>query len=306
MSKYLIAVDLGGTNTKLGLLDSKLKILSKRVLPTKGFTSKEDLIDGLIISIEEMLGDKNITKKSLLGVGMGLPGPVDPVRGVVHYFPNIPGWKEVHLRELMKSQLKLNVFIDNDSNLAAFAEYKFGASKNTTSSICVTLGTGVGGGIIINGKIYRGHNYSAGEVGHIPINEDGPKCNCGGMGCLERYIGNRFILQDANLLFDKEYTLEEISQMAKKGNKTALSIWTDVGRHLGIALTGVVNFFNPEMIVLGGGISAAGKILFDTVKKTIKERAMYPANAVKIEKARLSENVGIIGAACLVLEETKK
>ncbi|MEW5758177.1 MAG: ROK family protein [Candidatus Omnitrophota bacterium] len=302
MSKYIIAVDLGGTNTKLGLFNTQLKIISKRILPTKGFTSKQDLIDGLIFSIEEMLGDKNITLKQLCGIGMGLPGPVNPVKGVVHYFPNIPGWKEVPLRALINKNIKTPVYIDNDSNLAALAEYKFGAAKNTTSSICVTLGTGVGGGIIINGKIYRGYNYAAGEVGHIPIDQDGPICNCGGMGCLERYIGNRFILQKVFTLFSKEYTLEEISQMAKCGDKRALNLWEAVGRHLGIALTGVVNFFNPEMIVLGGGISAAGKILFDTVKKTIKERAMSPANAVKVEKAKLSENAGLMGAACLVLE----
>jgi glucokinase len=165
------------------------------------------------------------------------------------------------------------------------------------------LGTGVGGGIIIEGKLYRGRGNASGEIGHIPINENGPSCNCGGRACLEAYIGNNIILREAKKSFGRKISLEELSLLAGKGNKKARAIWSRVAEKLGLALAGIVNLLNPDCIVIGGGVANVGKILFDRVREVITKRAMsVQAKHVKVIKARLRDDAGLIGAAILVKE----
>lgn len=304
--KFIIGVDLGGTNLKVALLDLKYKIRDKEILSTQSFVQKEELILVIINYINNIISNNKLKRANILGVGFGLPGPVDEKRGIVHFLPNIPGWQEVNLKHILEKGLKLPVFLDNDAKLMALAEYKLGAAKGTKHAVCLTLGTGVGGGIIIDGKIYRGSSNASGEVGHIPLNEEGPRCNCGGRACLETYIGNTRILKEAKKLFKQDISLEEVSKLAKKQNKQAASIWLNVGRHLGITLVGVVNLLNPDCIVIGGGVANAGKILFDNVKNIISEQAMsVQAKKVKILKATLGKNAGLIGAAILVRENIK-
>jgi len=303
MAKFIIAVDLGGTNLKIGLIDSKYRIIDKQVISTPSLLSREKLIDTISDSIKSILKNNNLTKKQLLGIGLGVPGPVDARQGVVHFFPNIPGWKRVRLRSILKNKLGLAAYVDNDAKLMCLAEYKIGAAKNTRNAVCITLGTGVGGGIIIEGQLYRGFNNSAGEIGHIPINEHGPVCNCGGMACLESYVGNAKILSQAGAIFGKGISLEKLSILSKDGNKMAQGIWKKAGLRLGVALSGVVNLLNPDCIVVGGGVAAAGKILFDSIRKAIINRAMGPqAKHVKVLKAALGNDAGLIGAAILVKE----
>lgn len=305
-AKFIISVDLGGTNLKIALVGLKYKIIDKEVSSTKRFTKKESLIQAIIDSINRLIENNQLNKKDILGAGLGLPGPIDINKGIVHFFPNIPGWKEVNLRRILKAKLRLSVFLDNDANLMCLAEYKLGAAKGTKNALCLTLGTGVGGGIIIDGKLYRGLSFASGEVGHMPINENGPRCNCGGRACLETYIGNNRILREARKLFKRDISLEELSALAKKQNRRALAIWSNVARHLGIALIGAVNLLNPDCIVLGGGIANAGSVLFDRVKKIISKQAMsVQARHVKIFKARLGSDAGLIGAAILVKEGMK-
>jgi len=304
--KFIIAIDLGGTNLKIALLDQRYKLKRKEVLNTQKFVKKDSLIQAIIDSINKIIENNKLNKTNILGVGLGLPGPIDIKRGIVHFFPNIPGWKEVELKNILERKLGLPVFLDNDANLMSLAESKLGAAKGLVNAVCLTLGTGVGGGIIIDGTLYRGLSFAAGEIGHIPINEKGPRCNCGGIGCLEAYIGNNRIIKEAKRLFRRVVSLEELSQLAKKKNRRALRIWSEVGRHLGAALVGIVNFFNPEAIVIGGGVSGAGKILFDRVKETILSRAMsVQAKQVKVVKAKLGNDAGLIGAAILVKQGVK-
>lgn len=304
--KYIVGIDVGATNIKIGLI-IKNKIAVKRTLPTKDFSSKTELISGLCVNILRIILEAKISKKNVLGIGIGLPGPIDSANGIVHYFPNIKGWKNVPLRELIRKKINLPVCIDNDANLMSLAEARLGAARGRKNVIGLTLGTGVGGGIIVNGSLYRGSSLVAGEIGHIPLNEIGPKCNCGGIGCLERYIGNRYILENARKVFGKSITLERISLLASKGNLGAIKIWKAVAGHLGVALSGVINFFNPDCIVIGGGVADAGRIILDNVIKVIKMRAM-PAQAktVRILKAKLGNNAGMIGAGLLVYEELAK
>ena len=302
--QYIIGIDLGGTFIKLGLLNSRYQIKDRVVLDTTDFSGKGALIQGIADFIISFISEHNLQRKDILGVGLGLPGPIDSQGGCVRYLPNIPGWNNVPLRSILSEKIKLPVFIDNDANLMTLAEYKIGAARGSANAVCITLGTGVGGGLIIQGKLYRGSTFAAGEVGHMPINEDGPLCNCHGHACLERYIGNRRILSYAKEVFKNDISLERLSALAAKGNVKAKKVWQDIGKKTGIALTSVVNLLNPDCIVIGGGVANAGKILFDSIEDTIKSRAMATqAQHVKIAKAELGDDGGIIGAAILVKQK---
>jgi len=312
--KFIIGIDLGGTNLKLALLDLKFKIKDREVLSTQNFIKKENLVSIIVRSINKIIEDNRLKKRDILGIGLGVPGPVDAKRGVIHFFPNIPGWREVNLKGVLQRRLGLAVFLDNDAKLMSLAEYKLGKAKGFKNVICLTLGTGVGGAVILEGRLYRGVNNAAGEIGHIPINEKGPLCNCGGIACLEAYIGNNRILREARKIFKRNITLEELSILAKKTclpagrqNKQALNIWLKMGGRLGTALSGIVNLLNLDAIVMGGGIANVGKILFDKVRETIRKRAMsVQAKHVKVFKAKLGDDAGLIGAAVLVKEGMHK
>lgn len=304
--KFTVAIDLGGTNLKVALLDSNYRIINKRVLNTAGFRGKAGLIQAIVSSVNGIVKGRRISKGDIAGVGLGLPGPVDSRRGIVHFFPNIPGWREVKLKKILEHRLGLAVSVDNDAKLMTLAEHRLGSAKGFDNAICLTLGTGVGGGLILEGRLYRGQDNASGEIGHLPVNEKGPACNCGGSGCLEAYIGNKKILSRARKLFGREISLEELSSLANEGNARALGIWHEVAGHLGIALAGAVNLLNPGAIVIGGGVAGAGRALFKRVKEVIMSRAMsVQAGRVKIFKAKLASDAGLIGAAIQVRESIR-
>jgi len=305
--KFIIGIDLGGTNLKIALLDLKYRIKNKNVLRTQEFIQKESLILAIVDSINNIIESNKLKRTSILGIGLGLPGPIDTRRGIVHFFPNIPGWKEVNLKRILEKRLRLPVFVDNDAKLMCLAEHKLGAAKGSDNAVCLTLGTGVGGGIIINGGLYRGSSNAAGEIGHVPLNERGPRCNCGGYGCLEAYIGNNRILARGRKLFKRDISLEELSSKALKQNRKAKTLWKTFAQRLGVALVGTINLLNPDCIVIGGGVAEAGRLLFDNVRKVILKRAMsVQAGQVKIFKAKLGNDAGLIGAAILVREKVAR
>jgi glucokinase len=307
VKRFIIAIDLGGTNLKCALLDSALRIKAKSLFDTKSFNNKQRLISGITASIGSFISKQNLSRNSILGVGIGLPGPVNTFNGVVHFLPNIPGWKNVELKKILEQKTGLPVFIDNDAKLMAIAEHKTGSAKGYRNVLCLTLGTGVGGGLIINNLLYRGFDNAAGEVGHMPLNESGPVCGCGSRACLEAYIGNSKITRDARKLFGYKITLEEVSSLASSNNNKAKLFWDTVGRKLGLALSGIVNLLNLDAIVIGGGVSGAGTVLFKSVRETILERAMsVQAKRVRVFKARLGNNAGVIGAGYLVRERLSK
>ncbi|MFA6358552.1 MAG: ROK family protein [Candidatus Omnitrophota bacterium] len=306
IKRFVIGIDLGGTNLKCALLDSSLRIKVKTFFNTKSFNNKEKLIQGIADSINSFILDRGINKSAILGIGMGLPGPVDTFKGIVHFLPNIPGWKEVNVKTNLERKTKLPVFVDNDAKLMCLAESKSGQAAGYRNVLCLTLGTGVGGGLIINNSLYRGNDNAAGEFGHLPINEKGPKCGCGSQACLETYIGNNAIIKEALKVFGPGISLEKISQLAKQNNAKAIKFWNEIGKKLGLALSGVINLLNLDAVVIGGGVSCAGESLFHSVKETILKRAMsVQAKRVKIFKAKLGIDAGIIGAGYLVKERLK-
>jgi len=301
--KYIICIDVGGTNLKAAVLDLKYAIRGRKVVGTKKFQDKEALIAAIVSLSEEIIEIYGINKKEVLGVGIGLPGPIDAKNAIVHFLPNIPGWKEVKLAARLNRMLRLPVFLDNDVNLMSIGELAKGAAKGFRNVLCLTLGTGVGGGVIIEGKLYRGEDNVSGEIGHLPLNEKGPRCNCGGIACLEAYIGNNRLISQARKVFGRAISLEELSLEAKRKNPKAQKIWLQAAERLGLALTSAINLLNLDAVVIGGGIANAGRILFDKVKETIDERAMkIHAHHVKILKAELGNDAALIGAAILVKE----
>lgn len=302
---YTVSLDLGATNAKLAILKTGSKdILCQSRFSTKDFPTRKLLFEKIIQSLEALIVKSGLARSNIYGIGIGVPGPVDFKNGRVYYFPNIPGWKNVPLRKMISSRLDLAVFIDNDVKVMALAESKFGAARGSKNCICLTLGTGVGAALFIDGQLFRGSSSVAGEIGHLPLSLDGPQCNCGGRGCLERFVGNKVVLAKARKAFGSSITLEKLSQLAHRGNKKAISIWQEVGFILGVALSGLINVLNPELVVIGGGLSNAGSVLLQAVRQTVKSRAMAPhAKRVKIVRALLGDSAGLIGAGVLVATE---
>lgn len=315
MKRYVIGVDIGGTCTKVALLDLGGRILYKADFSTKSCKAG-DLLDAVASKVLDVLKEKGIQKKDVLGLGAGLPGLVDFKKGLVFCLTNIPHWKNVQLKGILERKLRLPVFVDNDVKVMAAAEMKYGAGKGHKNAVCITLGTGVGGAIIIDGALYRGSKLVAGEIGHVPLNEFGPRCNCGSSGCLEAYVGREYFLNKARKKLEDapesiamklaggnlfSLTPELLQKAAKKGDKIAREAWSEMGIHIGNALAGIINLLNPEVIIIGGGMAEAGDVLFDSIRPAAKKKSMkIQRDAVKIVKAKLGNEAGVIGAGEIV------
>ena len=315
MKKYIIGVDIGGTRTKIALLDLSGRILHRKDFLTRNYESGR-LIKAVSSAVKDIAEEKKIRKNDILGVGIGLPGLVDFKKGLVFCLTNLPGWKNVPLKKILERRLGLPVFIDNDVKVMAMGELRLGAGKGYKNIICMTLGTGVGGAVIIDGNLYRGSSLAAGEIGHIPINESGPACNCGSSGCLEAYVGREYFLDNARKklrsasgaavlrMVDGNAALitpELLKEAAVKGDKLSQEAWQEMGLRVGNALAGVINLLNPQLVIIGGGMSGAGEILFSSIEKALDKKCMtITRKAVKIVKAKLGNDAALIGAAEIV------
>ena len=181
MPKFVIGIDVGGTNIKLGIVNRQGTVIARSSLVTESFVhNRNKLIQALAAAVVCLISQAKLKKSSIIGIGIGLPGLIDPIKGIVQFLPNIPHWKNVPLKAILEKKLKIPTYLENDVNLITLGEWRFGAGRGVKNLVCVTLGTGVGGGLILNSQLYRGEGYVAGEVGHIPLNEKGPRCNCGG------------------------------------------------------------------------------------------------------------------------------
>ncbi len=303
MKKYVVGVDVGGTNIKLGLVHPRGFVIARSHFPTKPFSSsKSKLITVLAKEIKKIIACEKLEIREVVGIGIGLPGLIDYGKGIVRFLPNIPGWKNVPLKSILQKKLNMPVFVDNDVKLITLAEWKFGAGRGVKNLICLTLGTGVGSGLILDNRLYRGAGNAAGELGHMPLNEQGPACNCGGFGCFERYVGNKPLFALASRIMNTpDMTTPKMFALANQGNAKALRFWHEAAIRIGNGLVGVVNLFNPQLIIIGGGVSNNEKFLFPTIRTVIKRRAMgLQASMVKIKRAEFGDDAGIIGAQVLV------
>lgn len=309
IKKITLGIDVGGTNVKLGLIDDSGRIIARSRLNTKAYTSQPTgLIQALAEASAFLVKENKKTFQQVKGVGIGLPGLVDPVKGFVIFLPNMPGWKNIALKKELEKRLSVPVFLDNDVNVITLGEWRFGAGAGVDDLIGMTLGTGVGSGLILNGALYRGPGFAAGELGHVPINLKGPKCNCPSFACLEAYVGNVRLQARAAKIFKKKHiALEDVFALAKKGNKQALRFWEEAGEYIGSALVGVVNVINPARIVIGGGVSNNARFLFPAIRQQIKTRAMpVQAKMTKVVRAKLGDDAGLIGARVLVETELER
>ena len=314
--KYRIGVDIGGTNVKIALVDKKGEISFPKTVPTRAEMGYEYTVGNIIQSIKELIEEAKIEKNALEGIGFGFPGQIDCDNGIVRILPNIPGWINVPIAEIMQKEFNVPVKVDNDVRCAALAELNYGAGAGCKNLVCITVGTGIGSGLIINGKLVRGASNAAGEIGHIKLaSHDGPICGCGDTGCFEAFASGPAIVALAKEYVKggkstkyreiagstKDITPAIVAQAAKEGDVVAQRIFSIIGEYLGVGLSSVVNLLNPEKIVVGGGVADAGEILFGPLKKALKERSMpIQGAAVEVVPAQLGNTAGIIGASLLI------
>ena len=310
-----IGIDVGGTNVKIALVDGEGKIIYSNSVPTYAQMGYEYTVNNIKQAIKDLMKETNTEAKDIQGIGFDFPGQVDCKTGVVKNAPNIPGWVNVPIAQMIEDEFHIPTRIDNDVRCAALGELKFGAGRGCENFVCITVGTGIGSGLVINGKVVRGAANAAGEIGHIKLQmEDGPLCGCGDSGCLEAFASGPSIVAMAQeylkggksakfreLAGDGEITPYIVAKAAEAGDPVAKRIFEKMGYYIGMGLTSVINLLNPEKIIIGGGVAECGDLLLDPIRRTINDRAMeVQREAVEIVPAELGNSAGVIGASMLV------
>ena len=317
-----LAVDLGGTNIRAAVVNHTGTILHRIQIPTPAEKGAEQVLNSLCELMKRILQDYG-SYYSIQAIGIGSPGCIDVETGTVLFATQtLPGWKGTNLRKVVETKFHLPVFVDNDANAAAYGEKCYGVGKNTTNFITLTIGTGVGGGIIIDNEVYRGYQFYAGEIGHMIICYNGPACNCGSSGCLESYLGAPALVKNTQIALRSKKNLPQqewgailrnlvdndldqltpkiICQAARKKDLLAQQIIADAGYYLGVGLSSLINLFSPEKIAIGGGIAQAGNLLLNPARKVVKNHTLFIAERnIPILPAQLGPDAGLIGAAML-------
>lgn len=312
MSRYAFGVDIGGTTVKIGLFDSLGKVLDKWEIPTNKENCGEAILPDVAKSLKAKMEEKGIAVEELAGIGMGAPGAVDDEGTLVGGAVNI-GWKPFNIPEVMQAYLDVPVKAANDANAAALGELWKGGGMGYNNMVAVTLGTGVGGGIIIGGQILTGATGAGGEIGHIHLNdEETEECGCKNKGCLEQYasatgivrLAKRRLAKDdrASMLRTGEISAKTVFDAVKAGDEVAVEIARQFGEYLGKGLAAVAGVVNPEVFVIGGGVSKAGEILLSYIEPEFKKYAFKPCSGAKFALAQLGNDAGIFGAAALILK----
>jgi glucokinase len=288
--KYIIGVDVGGTSIRAGLVTQAGKIISRVKVKTGAKKGQKTVINNIIKAITPFLDNNDI-----MVIGLGVPGIIDIKKGIVKYSPNLP-LKNANIGKIIEKRVGKPVCVENDANCFTLAEARCGAAQHERNVIGLTIGTGIGSGLIIKGKLYHGKGSGA-ELGHMTINFKGPKSRCGNNGCIESYVSIRGILNRVKGLYIKNP--KELFEFAEQGNKKALKLWQETGLYLGIAISNFVNIFDPDIIVIGGNISNAWKFFHKEMMNTIKKRSLV--KDARVVKSQLGEDAGILGAASLCL-----
>ena len=293
MDVYL-GIDWGGTCIKAGIVTARGKLLKKHIYQAAGLSSPA----AFIAEIAQMSGDFKGFR--IVACGVGAPGIINIPQGFIYDLPNVKGWHDFPLKAALEKRLRLPVFVDNDANLFGLAEARLGAAKGCDNSICLTLGTGLGASVMTGGRMLEART-SAAELAHVPVVLGGEKCGCGGRGCIETFVGNRYLLAHYRRLRPKKPAAEvkDIYDLAKGGDWAALKVWKDFSYALGMFLAGMVNIFNPEVIVFGGGVSGAFDLFAPMVKKVIKDQALRPQFEGLVLKPAKLALPGVIGAGLL-------
>ena len=315
--KKVLAFDLGGTKFAFGVVAENGEVLGSDKIETLAKQGPEQAIQRVNLAAQSLLQKLNIKPAELIGIGIASPGPLDVSKGCVDGSPNLPGWSGYSIEKGLSTFFSLPARIDNDANAAALGEYKFGAGKNKKNMVYITVSTGLGGGVIVDGRLMRGANGNAAELGHLTLNINGPACPCGANGCFEMYASGTAIARRtreaiqagaSSQILNLAGSLEEITThyilaALQKEDELAKKIWNETTEYLGRGLAVVINTFNPELIVVGGGVTAAGDLLFTPVREKALRYAFPRLAAVcSIVPAGLGSNVGVVGAAACAFE----
>ena len=311
---YYVGIDLGGTNTKIGLLNIEGDILKSSIIKTLSSEGVDKTMERIWGVIQELAKEANINIKNVKGIGMGIPGPVED-QSIVAFFANFPWGTNVNVKEKLEKITGIETKLDNDANIIALGEAKYGAAKGSKSSVTVALGTGIGGGIYVNGMLVSGFKGAGGEIGHMKIVKDGRVCGCGQKGCFEAYALATGLIREAvsRLTVNKQnllYTMiegnvagleaKDIFDAAKEGDIFSLDLVDYEAEYLAMGIANILNIINPETIVLGGGVALAGDILLDPLRKKLEKYALpVTLEDLKIVQGILGNEAGIKGAVGL-------
>ncbi|MBN1936411.1 MAG: ROK family protein [Anaerolineae bacterium] len=311
--KWFLGIDLGGTKIGTGLVNRAGVVRAEDYRPTEVLQGQEAVIERMIKAAREVIAHSGMLREQVEAVGIGAPGPMNIPEGVLIEPPNLPGWRDVPIRKIIQDALGIPTYLENDANAAGIGEYLYGAGRGTRHMIYVTVSTGIGGGLILDGKIYHGTVGGAGEIGHTTILPHGPHCGCGNRGCLEAMASGTAIAREgqdlvdrgvptllAQIVRDRPYavTAKDVVEAMNQGDGYARDIIEQAMNYLGIGMASLVNLFNPQMIVIGGGLTNIGDLLLEPVKRGIDLHAFPSAGQyIQIRLAELGDQVGIVGAA---------
>jgi glucokinase len=322
MSTNVIGVDMGGTKILSAVIDAEGNILGTAKVSTKAGRGAVEVIDRIANCIQQAVSESGVDAESIQAVGIGAPGPLDPATGVVIFAPNL-GWRDVPLKAELEARVGFPTFVDNDVNVGTLGEHVFGAGRGVQNVVGIFVGTGIGGGIILQGELFHGASKTAGEIGHIIVKAGGPRCGCGTRGCLEA-IASRTAMtkqfQKAILKKGKKSVLSELTggdlesirsgvlaKAVRMNDKLTLKVFKKVTKYLGIGIGSIVNFLNPEMIVLGGGVvEALDDTFLDNIRAAVEKYSLpNTLDGVQIVPAELGDNSGILGAAALARQRSE-
>ncbi len=317
-----LGIDLGGTKILTAVIDAAGKMLSRDHSVTPAAEGQEAVIEAIMESTKRSLSEAGMTSEDLTAVGIGAPGLSNPETGILYTSPNLPGWHDVPLRDIISKEFGKTTYLINDGSAAAVGELYFGAAKRARDFIYITVSTGIGGGIVVNGEIYAGSTGTAGELGHMVIDDDGPLCNCGNTGCWEMLASGTALASEAKRIIERgtdttildyaggnieKVKAEAIHEAAVAGDDLANRLIARNAYYLGVGLANLINIFNPEVIVIGGGLSNIGDLLLLPAYEEAGRRAFKQSyQSMHFTLADLGRNSGVIGAAAYALERSRK
>ena len=315
----VVAIDLGGSKIALGVISREYRVLARADHPTLAEEGVESVISRIISAVKQLVASCGITLSQLCGISIAAAGAIDSPRGVITLSPNLPGWRDIPLGSIIEERLGIRTWLLNDANAAALGEHHLGVGRGVGSLIYLAIGTGIGGAIIIDGKLYTGACGGAGEIGHMTIEVNGPRCECGNIGCLEQLAAGKAIAREAKERLSsgersslteavagkiENITAKEVAVAARKGDSLAGDVINSAAIYLGVGVVSLVNIFNPEMIVVGGGIASMGDLLLAPVRQMVKERAFPESSAaVRIVTTELGKDAGLLGAAYFAFKQ---
>jgi predicted NBD/HSP70 family sugar kinase len=301
-----VGIDFGHSHVRVAVADLAHTVLAEAEEP---LDVDHEAAEGVALAgrlVRQLLADVEVEPDRVTGVGMGLPGPLRRDTGEVGDSAILPGWIGARPEELMHSELGLPVRVENDANLGALAETVWGAGRDCSDLVYVKVATGVGAGLVLNGRLYHGHAGTAGEIGHVTIDEAGPVCRCGNRGCLEAFAGAEAVLEPLRRRHGERLTLRQVVVQAEAGDVGCRRVIADAGRALGLAIAGVCNVLAPERVVVGGELARAGALLLDPLRATVGRSAIAATREVPVLEGVLGERAEVLGAVALVLRESQR